>query len=95
MADCHIIKCYMIKLVIRLGSWFSMYYNGVALNAEKVRYIKRRLLDQAMILFNCVSFQIGTSLKGNNLLPEEANFFLYDQFITIWKITFIKLSDLP
>ena len=33
-------------------------------NAEKVMHIKVRLLDQAMILYNCVPFQMGTSLKG-------------------------------
>ena len=47
-------------------------------NAEKVTHIKRRLLDQAMIFFNCVPFQMGTSLKGKNLLPEGANSFLYE-----------------
>ena len=28
-------------------------------NAEKVTHIKRRLLDQAMVLFNCVPFENG------------------------------------
>ena len=64
-------------------------------NAEKVTHIKERLLDQAMILFNRVPFQMGTSLKGKNLLPEGANSFLYEQFYRVWKITFITLSDLP
>ena len=63
-------------------------------NAEKVTHIKGRLLDQAMILFSCVPFQMGTSLKGKNLLPEGANSFLYEQFLILWKITFITLSDL-
>ena len=27
-----------------------------------------RLLDQAVMLFNCVPFQKGTSFKGKNLL---------------------------
>ena len=45
-------------------------------NAEKVTHIKWRLLDQAVVLFNCVPFQIGTSLKGKNLLPKGANSFL-------------------
>ena len=48
-------------------------------NAEKVMHIEGRLLDQEMILFNCIPFQIGTSLKGKNLLPEEANSFLNEQ----------------
>ena len=64
-------------------------------NAEKVTHIKVRLLDQVMILFNCVPFQMGTSLKGKNLLPEGANYFLYEQYLIVWKITFITLSDLP
>ena len=64
-------------------------------NAEKVWHIKGRLFDQAMILFNCVPFQIGTSIKGKNLLPGGANSFLYEQFLIVWKITFITLSDLP
>ena len=42
-------------------------------NAEKVTHIKGRPLDQAMILFNCVPFQMGTPLKGKNSLPEGAN----------------------
>ena len=32
-------------------------------NAEKVTHIKGRLLDQAMILFNCFPFQNGNSLR--------------------------------
>ena len=61
-------------------------------NAEKARHIKGRLLAQAMILFNCVPFQMGTSLKGKNLLPEGANSFLYQQFLIVSKITFITLT---
>ena len=41
-------------------------------NAEKFTYIKGRLLYQVVILYN-VPFEIGTSLKGKNLLPEGAN----------------------
>ena len=62
-------------------------------NAEKVTHIKERLLGQAMVLFIYVPFQMGTSLKGKNLLPEGANSFLYEQALIIWKITFITLSD--
>ena len=66
-------------------------------NDEKVTHIKGRLLCQALILYNYVPFQIRTSLKGKNLLPEGANSFLYEQFLIVWKITFITLhvSDLP
>ena len=38
-------------------------------------------------------YQMGTSLKGKNLLPEGANSFLYEQFLRVRKITFITLSD--
>ena len=68
--------------------------NGVARTLQKVTHIKGRLLDQAKRLFNCVPFQMGTSLKGKNLLPEGANSFLYEQFFIVWKITFTILSDL-
>ena len=53
-------------------------------NGEKVTHIKGRLLDQAMILFNCVPFQMGTSHKGKTLLPERANSFLYEQFLIVY-----------
>ena len=70
-------------------------YQRRSQNAEKATHIRWRPLDQAMILFNCAPFQMGTSLKGKNLLPEGANSFLYEQFLIVWKITFITLSDLP
>ena len=56
-------------------------------NAENVTHIKGRLLDQAVILSNWVPFQMGTSLKGKNLLPEGANSFPYEHFLIVWKIT--------
>ena len=64
-------------------------------NAEKVTHIKGRPIDQAMILFNCIPFQMGTSLKGKNLLPEEANSFLYEQFLILWKNTFYHYNWPP
>ena len=64
-------------------------------NAKKVTHIKGRLLDQAMILFNCIPFINGKFSKGENLLAEGANSFLYEQFLIVWKITFITLNDLP
>ena len=45
-------------------------------NTEKVTHIKGRLLEQAVIPFNCAPFQNGTSLKGKNLLSEGANSYL-------------------
>ena len=56
-------------MVLVLIQWRSQ-------NAEKVTYIKGRLLYQAAILFNCVLFIMGTSHKEKNLLPEGANSFL-------------------
>ena len=32
--------------------------------------------------------KMGTSLKGNNLLPEGAYSFLLEQFLEVWKTTF-------
>ena len=49
--------------------------------ADRATHIEGRLLDQAMILFNCIPFQKGTSLKGKNLLTEGAKSFLYEQFL--------------
>ena len=37
----------------------GMPYKCCTQNAEKVTHIKGRLLDQAVILFNCVPFQNG------------------------------------
>ena len=73
-----------------LKFFLHAFFNGVA----RPMHIKGRLLDQAMILFNCIPFKMGTSLK-KNLLPEGANSFLYEQFLIVWKITFITSSDLP
>ena len=69
--------------------------NGRSQDAEQVTHIREKLLDQTMILFNSVPFQMGTSLKGTNLLREGANYFFYELFLIVWKITFITLSDLP
>ena len=46
------------------GDFCRTKSNGVARTL-----IKWRLLDQAVILFNCVHFHNGTSLVGKNLLP--------------------------
>ena len=57
-------------------------------NNEKVTHIRGRLLYQALILYNYVTFQIGTSLKGKNLLSLGANYFLSVQFLVVREITF-------
>ena len=51
-------------------------HQGRSQNVEKFTHVKGKLLDQAVVLFNCAPFQIGTSLKGKNLLLEGANSFL-------------------
>ena len=46
-----------------------MYYkHRPSQNARKVKHIKGKLLDQAVILFICVPFQNGNFYKGKNLL---------------------------
>ena len=69
-----------IKDKLKLKQWCSP-------NAEKATHIKGRPLDQAVILFNCIPFQMGTSFKGKNLLPEK--------FLMVWKITLTTLGDFP
>ena len=59
---------------------------GRSQNAEKVTHIKGELLDQAVILFISSLFKMGTSLKGKNLLPEEANSFLQEQFLMVFDL---------
>ena len=44
---------------------------------------------------NASLFEMGTSLKGKNLLPEGANSFLLEQFLMVWKVTFTTLGDFP
>ena len=83
-----------VALFYAFDKWKSYQCQWRSLNAEKSTHIKGRLLDQAMVFFNCVPFQMETSLKGKNLLPEGANSFLYEQFLIVWKIAFITLSDL-
>ena len=46
-----------------------------------------------MIPLNCVPFQKGTALREKNLQRERI--LLYEQFLIVWKTTFITLSYLP
>ena len=91
--------CFAVRLIFQffffcwtefILFWLFCLSNGLSRTLKK-----GRLLDQARILVNCVPFQKGTSLKGKNLLPDGANSFLYEQFLIVWKITFITFSDLP
>ena len=44
-------------------------------NAEKVTHIKGRLLDQAVILFNCIPFQNGNFSLRKEFAPRGSEFF--------------------
>ena len=58
-----------ILMTWHLSQWRSQ-------NAENLKHIKGRLLEQAVILLIASLFIMGTSLKGKNLFPEGANPFL-------------------
>ena len=66
-----------------------------SLNAEKVKHVKGRLLDHTMFYSILSLFRIGTSLKGKILIPEGANSFRSEQFLTVCKLTFTTLGDHP
>ena len=44
-------------------------------NVEKVMHIKGRLLDQAVVLFNCVPFQKGNFSRRKKFAPRGSEFF--------------------
>ena len=71
----YLFQCFSHKRVI------SNEHQWRSQNAEKIKNIKGRLLNEEMILFICIPFQNG------NL--EGANYFLYEQFLIVMKITFI------
>ena len=50
-------------------------YEWLSQNAENVTHIKRRLLDQAVILFNCVAFQNGNFSERKEFAPRGNKFF--------------------
>ena len=65
-------------------------------NAEKVTHIKERLLDQAVMLFNCIPFQSGSFSLRIEFAPRGSEFFPLEQFLMVWKFTFTTLlGDLP
>ena len=55
-----------------------------SLNAEKVTHIKGRLLDHVVFSSIVSLFKVGT---------EGANYFLSEQFLTVWKIIYTTLGD--
>ena len=64
-----------LPYMIYLLSWS---YTGLLFGDIRtcpVTHIKKRLLEQAVILSNCIPLHMRTSLKGKNLLPEGANSF--------------------
>ena len=72
----------------KFSSFYSQYLHGCSQHTRKVGHTKGILLDHAMILTTCVPNMI-ISLRGKNLLTEGVNSFLYEQFLIVWKITFI------
>ena len=57
------------------GLWIRLQWRSQ--NADEIAFIKGRLLETSVIIFNRAPFRnMGTSLKGKNLLPKEANSFL-------------------
>ena len=60
-------------------------------NAEKVTHNKWSLLDQAMIPFNCLPFQMRTSLKGKDLLRDGVPSLRYMQFLKVQKTSLSHL----
>ena len=87
------LKSYMVCNANILDA--SRSYQCHSQNAEKVTHIEGRLLLQVVILFIASLFKIGTSHKGNTLLPEGANSSLNEQFLIVRIITFTSLGDIP
>ena len=63
------------KTLAKISEFTAMHTQWRTKNAEKVTHIKGRLLEQ---IFSSIAslFKMGTSLKGKNSFPEEANSFL-------------------
>ena len=59
-------------------------------NAEKFTHIKGRLLDQAVIVFKCVTFHNGNFSERKEFAPSCLREVPY-----AWKLTFTTLGDLP
>ena len=62
---------YLISL-----SFVSLYhFQWRSQNAEKVTHIRGKLLNQAVILFNCVRFQNGNFSLRKEFDPSESELF--------------------
>ena len=59
--------------------------NGIARRLKKSYAHPRETTGSRYDSLHYIHFQMGTSLKGKNLLPEGM----------VWKITFTTLGDLP
>ena len=71
------------------------YNNGVARTLKKIRTSKGDYCINQWFVTITSLFEMGTSLKGKNSLPEEANSFLLKQLLKVWKITFTTYGELP
>ena len=64
-------------------------------NAENVRHIKGIPLDQAVVLFNCIPFQIGNFSSRKEFAPKGSESFPLRAVPSGMEITFTTLGDLP
>ena len=64
-------------------------------NAAKVTHVKGRLLDQAVILFNCVPFYNGNVSERKKFAARGSEFFTLRAVPYGMEITFTTLGDLP
>ena len=78
-----------------VGPCSVMFSNDVTRTLKKLRTPKGDYWIKQ--LFSSIASLLKWELLLNEriLLPEGANSFLYEQFLIVWKITYITLSDLP
>ena len=62
-------------VILAIESMGQIRCHVVARTLEKVTHVKGRLLDQAMILFNCVPFQNGNFSSRKEFAPSGSEFF--------------------
>ena len=55
--------------------YLSIWYQLCSQNAEKATRIKGRLLDQAVVLFNCTPFQNGNISQRKKIAPSGSELF--------------------
>ena len=63
---------YSLNIAISLNIVIAQ---GRSQSAEKIKYIKGRLLDQVVIIFNCVPFRNGNFSQTKAFAPRGSEFF--------------------